>query len=361
MRLSITSRLLNRPRFWNVRRDAELARSSAGDCPMSSSPSRRIAPSCGRYTPLRQLKIDVLPAPFGPMTANSSPGCTSKLTSVERGDAAEAQGDAARPRAAAAVSVRRSTASCGGSVFTSRNERRARPRPRPGRTPGCPCRRAAPRPGPSRRPCRSPSRSRSARSDSAIVAFCSTSRTLVPCALISHDDLADLLDDLRRQAERRLVEQQQPRRRPSARGRWRASAARRPRGSRPIALRRSASTGNSAHDPLVGRRRSSRLVAPGEAAGAQVLVDGELGEDAPALHHLATPRRTMAGGVEPVDRCPSSSTLPLVIAPAVDGEQPGDRPQQRRLARPVGAEQRDDAARRAPSRLTPRSTRITSL
>src|SRR5690606_39121182 len=34
----------------------------------------------GRYTAERQLKIDVLPAPFGPMMANSSSCWTSKLT-----------------------------------------------------------------------------------------------------------------------------------------------------------------------------------------------------------------------------------------------------------------------------------------
>ena len=43
-------------------------------------PSSAIDPSCGWYTPLRQLKIDVLPAPLGPMMANSSPAETSKLT-----------------------------------------------------------------------------------------------------------------------------------------------------------------------------------------------------------------------------------------------------------------------------------------
>ena len=44
-------------------------------------PVNEMLPFCGRYTPFKQLKIDVLPAPFGPMTAKSSPSRTSKLTS----------------------------------------------------------------------------------------------------------------------------------------------------------------------------------------------------------------------------------------------------------------------------------------
>ena len=64
---------------------------AGGDLRMSSVPSSLIEPRCGRYTPFRQLKIDVLPAPFGPITANSSPRSTLERHAVERGDAAEAQ------------------------------------------------------------------------------------------------------------------------------------------------------------------------------------------------------------------------------------------------------------------------------
>src|SRR3546814_3759427 len=46
-----------------------------------SVPSRRMEPCWGWYTPLRQLKIEVLPAPLGPMMAKISPGLTSKVTS----------------------------------------------------------------------------------------------------------------------------------------------------------------------------------------------------------------------------------------------------------------------------------------
>ena len=47
---------------------------------MIDEPSKRMSPCCGRYTWLIVLKIDVLPAPFGPMIANNSPGCTSNDT-----------------------------------------------------------------------------------------------------------------------------------------------------------------------------------------------------------------------------------------------------------------------------------------
>ncbi len=35
--------------------------------PVISSPLKRICPAVGRYSPLMQLKIVVLPAPLGPM------------------------------------------------------------------------------------------------------------------------------------------------------------------------------------------------------------------------------------------------------------------------------------------------------
>jgi hypothetical protein len=57
-----------------------MAAIDAGERPLIRLPANVIVPRCGRYTPLRQLKIDVLPAPFGPITANSSPRPTVKLT-----------------------------------------------------------------------------------------------------------------------------------------------------------------------------------------------------------------------------------------------------------------------------------------
>ena len=66
--------------FWNVRATPSAAIRS-GLRPRISWPFHLIDPDCGLYTPLMQLKIDVLPAPFGPITANSSPSVTAKLTS----------------------------------------------------------------------------------------------------------------------------------------------------------------------------------------------------------------------------------------------------------------------------------------
>ena len=66
---------------------------AAGRLPTSSVPSKRMLPPCGRYTPLRQLKIDVFPAPFGPMTAKSSPAPDGEAHIAERGDSTERKGD----------------------------------------------------------------------------------------------------------------------------------------------------------------------------------------------------------------------------------------------------------------------------
>ena len=82
----------NSSMFWNVRAIPSSATLS-GRVPMIDSPSNRMSPSCGRYTWLIVLKIDVLPAPFGPMIANSSPGLHVERHVVDRGDAAEPQGD----------------------------------------------------------------------------------------------------------------------------------------------------------------------------------------------------------------------------------------------------------------------------
>ena len=55
--------------------------------------------ACGRYTWEMALKIEVLPAPLGPMMANSSPGPDVEADVVDGGHATEPQGDVRRPRA----------------------------------------------------------------------------------------------------------------------------------------------------------------------------------------------------------------------------------------------------------------------
>src|SRR4029077_19631932 len=51
-----------------------------GGGPAMSSPSKMIRPAVGRSTPVTQLKNVDLPAPFGPMMARISPGCTAMET-----------------------------------------------------------------------------------------------------------------------------------------------------------------------------------------------------------------------------------------------------------------------------------------
>src|ERR1019366_2696849 len=45
-------------------------------------PESMIDPSCGVYTPVSELKSDVLPAPLGPMTARISPRCIWSDTAI---------------------------------------------------------------------------------------------------------------------------------------------------------------------------------------------------------------------------------------------------------------------------------------
>ena len=66
--------------FWNVRARPSRVR-VAGGRRVTSRPSKRTDPAQGRYTPLMQLIRLVLPAPFGPMMATSSPGATCMVTS----------------------------------------------------------------------------------------------------------------------------------------------------------------------------------------------------------------------------------------------------------------------------------------
>src|SRR4029453_15843016 len=51
-----------------------------GGSPAMSSPAKMMRPAVGRSTPVTQLKNVDLPAPFGPMMARSSPGCTAMQT-----------------------------------------------------------------------------------------------------------------------------------------------------------------------------------------------------------------------------------------------------------------------------------------
>ena len=60
--------------------------------PVMSSPLNMMRPEVGRSTPVRQLKKVLLPAPFGPMMARTSPRVDFEIDLVERGQSAEPDG-----------------------------------------------------------------------------------------------------------------------------------------------------------------------------------------------------------------------------------------------------------------------------
>ena len=153
------------------------------------------------------------------------------------------------------------------------------------------------------------------------------------------DRLVDALDEDRRDAHRRLVEQQQLRARPSARARSRASAARRRTSCPPSASRAPCRRGNSSKT----RSRSSSI-ARCRGAGrrrargsrARSCAGSTCGPRATAR----CPSRTMSCGGD-ASRSPRPSKR---IEPVARRREPGDRAQRRRLAGAVGADQRDALA-----------------
>ena len=74
--------------IWNVRAMPIATRSCGGSAVMSW-PSNRMRPDVGGKKPLIRLKNVVLPAPLGPMTARSSPGCDRQRYAVDGDEAAE--------------------------------------------------------------------------------------------------------------------------------------------------------------------------------------------------------------------------------------------------------------------------------
>ena len=168
---------------------------------------------------------------------------------------------------------------------------------------------------------------------SARSTFCSAMRTAWPLARTSRMRSASRSKDGRREPLGGLVHEEQAGL-SSASGRWRASAARRPTGSRRAgaAARRAAGT---ARRPSPGPSRSAA-----GAGDAQVLHDGEASEDTPALRHEQRP------GAPPGGRPAPEVGAAKRIEPARHDRrpQPADGPQQGRLAHAVAPEQRDDLA-----------------
>ena len=170
------------------------------------------------------------------------------------------------------------------------------------------------------------------------------------------DHLGELLDDPRRQAERRLVEQQHARR-----GHQRAAdrehlllAAGQQRGALGPALAQD-------REQLVDARPRSVLVARRESARAQVLLDREGPEHAPALGNLHEPRARDVGRAAADEVAPGELDRPARDRAALGAQRPGQRAQQRRLAGAVAAQhgghpavgdlERDAAQRRTGARV----------
>ena len=168
------------------------------------------------------------------------------------------------------------------------------------------------------------------------------------------EQLEQLRDDHRRQAERQLVAHAGTAAGPSAPGRPRPSAARRPTGSRrsACAARRAGGTASNTRSTLaLISPRSLRVAAPHSRFSSTV----RRGNSLRPSGTWATPAWTMS-------RLDSPTELPAVerdragdsTRPRCSAEQAGDRPHQRGLAGAVGAEHRDEPARRHAAAETPR-------
>ena len=94
-------------------------------------------------------------------------------------------------------------------------------------------------------------------------------------------------------------------------------------------------------DPLEGLLHAPLV---GMSPKTEILLHGQLGQDAPALHDLGQAPGDDAGRVETVDPLVVEADLAFGDAPPVDGQEPRDGAQERGLARPVGAEQGHDPA-----------------
>ncbi len=162
--------------------------------------------------------------------------------------------------------------------------------------------------------------------------FCSTGG-----AAVAHpdDDIEHVVDNGRREAERRLVEQNDPRlrhQRPADRHHLLLSAGQFPRRLRPLL----AQDRKQLVDPL--QRLGPRRPRPGQvAAQFQVLLDSHLGEKPASLGHQGDPPFTepVRAHARHVGAIEAKLSLPRA-------QHPGDRVDERCLAGAVGADDRND-------------------
>ena len=90
MTFSSAVMLPNSRMFWNVR--AIPACTTLRGFGGSRAPSNTTRPQVGRYSPVRQLKNVVLPAPLGPISPTISPAVDVEVHRVDGGQAAEPHG-----------------------------------------------------------------------------------------------------------------------------------------------------------------------------------------------------------------------------------------------------------------------------
>jgi hypothetical protein len=153
------------------------------------------------------------------------------------------------------------------------------------------------------------------------------------------DHLADPVHQLRRQTQRRLVQQEQPRaghQRPADREQLLLAAGQQP-GPLVTALPQHR---QQVVDPIAGRPAGPPR--HGQTARAQVLLHGQAGEDLPPLGHLHNAGADDRRGVGPVEPAAGVLDRPRGDRPADERQGAGDRAQQRALAGAVAAEHRHD-------------------
>jgi hypothetical protein len=156
------------------------------------------------------------------------------------------------------------------------------------------------------------------------------------------DHVADLLDEERGQPEGRLVEDEElgvlhegpPNRQHLLLATGQVAGG----GGLPLLEPR-----EHGHHPVVGFVDFA-TVAVDVSPGAQVVLDGHLGEDTAPLHHLADAPFHPTGRVLVGDEVAIELDLTLCDVALVNLEQPGDGAKCRGLPGPVGPEQGDDLA-----------------
>ena len=170
---------------------------------------------------------------------------------------------------------------------------------------------------------------------------CSTITSAVPSRGQRGQRVVDGLDHDRRQAERDLVAQQQPRVAPSARGRWPTICCSPPEsaGARRVA----------GASPSIGkaRRCASRVHGPAARVGAdqQVLLDARGWETAAGLR---APGRCPGAERSCAGRPPTGWPVEAHASARRPGRGPAIDLQERGLAGAVGADHRDDLSCRPP-------------